>query len=79
MNGERLTIREAARQRQPLGGPDAQALEHALTQLERRCAALEALIWEFAERRGDFIESDETHWVKLREMLERRIAEAKGK
>jgi hypothetical protein len=50
-----------------------------IAQLERRCAELEALIWEFAERRGDFIESDETHWVKLRETLDRRIAEARGK
>jgi len=32
---ERLTIREACRQRRPLNGSDAQALEGALAQVER--------------------------------------------
>lgn len=32
---ERLTVREACRQRHPLDGADAQALEHALTMTEK--------------------------------------------
>jgi len=31
---ERVTVREACRQRMPLGGVDAEALEHGMTQLE---------------------------------------------
>jgi len=38
----RPTVREACRQRMPLDGADAQALEGALTQVEREKAALEA-------------------------------------
>ena len=34
MNDEKMTVREACRQRYPLGGADAQALEHGMTQLE---------------------------------------------
>jgi len=35
-----MMIRDACRQRMPLGGPDAQALEGALSQVEREAAAL---------------------------------------
>ena len=39
---KRLTVREAARNRQPLGGADAQALEGALAQADRECDKLRA-------------------------------------
>ena len=38
------TIREAARNRRPLGGPDAQALEGALQQVERELAGAVSLL-----------------------------------
>lgn len=38
------TIRQAARDREPLGGADAQCLEHALTQAENRAAQLRELL-----------------------------------
>lgn len=41
-NAKRLTIREAARNRQPLGGADAQALEGALAQADRERDSLRA-------------------------------------
>jgi len=42
--GKRVTVREAAKQRKPLDGTDAQALEGALQQVERELAnALNAL------------------------------------
>ena len=41
MSDNRLSIREAARQRQTLGGPDAQALEGALQQVERLVGVIE--------------------------------------
>ena len=36
----KLTVREAARKRTPLDGTDAQALEHALTQVEKKLELL---------------------------------------
>jgi len=36
--GKRLTVRESAKQRKPLDGTDAQALEGALQQVERELA-----------------------------------------
>lgn len=41
-NAKRLTIRKAARNRQPLGGADAQALEGALAQADRERDSLRA-------------------------------------
>ena len=41
-NAKRLTVRDAARNRQPLGGADAQALEGALAQADRERDSLRA-------------------------------------
>jgi len=41
---EKLTVREAARRAQPLGGADAQALEGALQQVERELKLLQKAI-----------------------------------
>lgn len=48
---EKLTIRDAAKKRMPLGGPDAQAMEGALQQAEREIADLTAKL-EAAEEAG---------------------------
>lgn len=40
---ERITVREACRRRMPLGGVDAQALEHGMTQLEEEKRKLQQM------------------------------------
>ena len=52
MEKMKKTVRQAARDREPLNGTDAQALEGALQQAEREIAALRVLL---RECRDDFM------------------------
>ncbi|WP_211440950.1 hypothetical protein [Collimonas humicola] len=74
MTQERVTIREACRRRMPLGGVDAEMLEHGLTQVEaelaaaaERNAALVAAITgllECAELSQDDLEGDTRYMIE---------------
>ena len=54
LSPERMFVREAARKRQPLDGPDAQALEYAITQLEIENAAQRARIEELDNANNEY-------------------------
>jgi len=48
--GKRLTVREAAKQRKPLDGTDAQALEGALQQVERELSEALVVLQDFVDK-----------------------------
>lgn len=72
---ESLTVREAARRRHPLDGADAQALEAALADTERRLDALRRAVLEAAVLRATCVEGRQVH---LREQEWDRIVALAG-
>lgn len=74
---EQKTIREAARNRQPLDGADAQALEGALCQLERELAECRASL-EVAEGACSNHLPAIAIAAKLKLDTERELSEARG-
>lgn len=68
--GEKITVREACRKRMALGGTDAEALEHGMTQLEAENKKLREMYDGVLESRAHVIAEKSTLLLQYREAVD---------